>query len=91
MLVDKPDICRQILRELLQVVEDLPKVFFNKREEFCELNIANSRDHEVCHRMVLVTYQQRELCLKAFHNVCATASCVFLLKFDTPVNEDSFD
>ena len=55
VFIDELNICSEVRRELLQVIEYLPEILLDKCQQFRELDVADTSDHEVSHSMVLIT------------------------------------
>ena len=55
MLVKHFKVVLELRGDALQVVKNFPKVFFDDVEQPRQLHVPESRDHEVGHRVVLVT------------------------------------
>lgn len=93
MIVNIVEVLGEVVRNLLEVVEDLPEVLLNQSKNSSQFNVAESGDHIVGHRVVLISKEKRELSFKVGHDSFnfSGANLSSLLKLDLVVDESSFD
>lgn len=61
MFVQKLKVLLDVSTEFLNIIEYFPEAFLDQSQQPSELDVSQTRDHEVCHGMVLVPKQDGEL------------------------------
>ena len=81
----------KISSKLLYVVENLLEILFNHCQNSCKLNVSHPRDYVVGDCVVLVTDQDWEFDVKAFHHSGRLAADRWLFtKSDLPMRQQTF-
>lgn len=93
MLVYDHQIVFEVVRDLVQVEEDLLEVLLDQREQAHQFHVAKSAHNVVRDRVELVSDQKRELYVELAQSVIIVLTAArgrHLLQFNLPVAESAF-
>ena len=95
VLVDHHQIVFEVVRDLVQVEEDLLEVLFDQSQQAHQFHVAESAHNVVCDRVELVADEEREFDVELAQGIdivsLTTAREWHLLQFNLPVTEHSLD